>query len=373
MSEDSEKPKKIKDIRERLGRRKTGTPARKEAGGVTPPPPSVMPGAGGRPPSFLGGSGTGGGGDPFRSTVPVAGHHQEVRIVVDEEAVAEHHEGISKRVRKLMGFSGAIALFIGLLLGLLASNVVQSRREYNRVVRDGKEIYQSVRDASDHVASAKVLVDRAMSKAQPPIGSDPSVDYEALDQLRTMAVPFTAAHFSNKTFVKFNRETVDALLAYARQVGALWEEFDRLANKSLPPARRAELDAAAKDEQAVAATPTGCVPSVGQAGVRCGLVYVDMPEEQGATKVNVRSAKGGRPVEKELYAGQDLRSNASNYVILTNSEQSKGVLGQKQNAFVSYRKELRALSKLMDETTQTQGRLETELGNVASLKELMTP
>lgn len=371
MSEDSEKPKKIKDIRERLGRPSKRTSPNKEAPGVVPPPPSVMPGP--RGPGFRGGSSSSPGGDPFHSGSPVAGQAQEVRIVVDEEAVAEHHEGVSKRVRKLLAFTGAIAAVVGLLLGLLASNVIQSRREYNRVVRDGKDIYQAVRDASDKVAEAKVLVDRTDSAANPSVGTAPSVDYEALEALRAMPVPFTAAQFSDKSFVKFNRETADALLAYARQIGALWEDFDRVANKSLPPARRTELDAAAKDEQAVTSSLTGCVPSVGQGSIRCGLVYVDVPEDQGATTAQVRATRGGRAVEKQIYAGQDLRNNASNYVIVTNPEQSRGVLGEKQNAFVTFRKELRELSKLMDETLQTQGRLETELGNVASLKALLTP
>lgn len=368
MSEESEKPKKIKDIRERLGRPTTRTPPKTEGGDVVPPPPSMVPGKPGtRPPSM--GHGRGAPSDPFQSAVPAAGH-QQVRIVVDEEAVAEHHEGRSKRDRKLMAVAGSIALALGLVLGALAHNVIQDRAQYNRSARDGKEIYQSVRDASDQVAQAKALVDRARGAANPTIGATPAVDYQALEALRAMEIPFTAAHFSNKWLVKFNRETVDALVTYAREVNEVWAQFDKLANRSLPPARRAELEAAAKDEHAVTATATGCVPTLGQGGMRCGLVYVDMPEEQGATKAQVRAVRSGRAVEKEIYSGQDLRSNPTTYVILTNPEMSKGVLGQQQNAFVTYRKELGQLSKLVDQLTQTQGRLETELGNIATLQEL---
>ena len=61
-------------------------------------------------------------------------------------------------------------------------------------------------------------------------------------------------------------------------------------------------------------------------------MYVDMPDAEAAsTKLKVRVTRGSKPFEKELYVGQDLRQNASNYVILTNPEQSAGVLGQRKN------------------------------------------
>jgi hypothetical protein len=80
--------------------------------------------------------------------------------------------------------------------------------------------------------------------------------------------------------------------------------------------------------------------------------------------------RSGKPFEKDLYMGQDLRQNASNYVILTNPEQSAGVLGQRKNAFASYRQDLAELSRLMDSTLETQGSLEKGLGAVAGLEEI---
>jgi hypothetical protein len=68
--------------------------------------------------------------------------------------------------------------------------------------------------------------------------------------------------------------------------------------------------------------------------------------------------------------GQDLRKNASNYVILTNPDQSVGVLGQRKNAFASYRRDLAELGRLMGSTLQTQGSLEKGLGAVAGLEEI---
>jgi hypothetical protein len=226
--------------------------------------------------------------------------------------------------------------------------------------------------AADEVAEAKQLLDRAAAAAKSRPGQGPSVDYEAIEKLRALPTPFTAADFAGLRYTKFNRETVNSLFSYARQVDELWDGFDKLAGRVLPPARRAELDEAAQDETAITTMPTGCVPTLGEGGFRCGLVYVDMPEslDPGAAKVQVRVNRGSRPFEKEIYRGQDLRQNASNFVILTNPEQSQGVLGQRRNAFSEYRQDLERLSRLMDTTLQTQGELEKGLGAVAGLQEI---
>ena len=170
---------------------------------------------------------------------------------------------------------------------------------------------------------------------------------------------------------KFNRETVNSLFLYARQVDQLWDKFDSLAAGVLPESRRTELNEAAQDETALTTSPTGCVPTLGEGGFRCGLVYVDMPEgDAAAGKLKVRMTRSGKPFEKDLFVGQDLRQNASNYVILTNPEQSAGVLGQRKNAFASYRRDLAEISRLMDSTLETQGSLEKGLGAVAGLEEI---
>jgi hypothetical protein len=294
-----------------------------------------------------------------------------VRIVVDEEAVATAHEGKSRRVRKLMIITGGGAALLGLFLGILSSTVMSKRSEYNVAVRDGKAVYEGVRVAADQVTEAKRLLDRAAGAAKSRPGEGPSVDYEAIEQLRALPTPFTAADFTGLHYTKFNRETVNALFVYARQVGELWDRFDSLAGRVLPESRRNELNEAAQDETAITTSPTGCVPTLGEGGFRCGLVYVDMPDaDAAATKLKVRVTRGSKPFEKELYLGQDLRQNASKYVILTNPEQSAGVLGQRKNAFASYRQDLAEIARLMDATLETQGGLEKGLGAVAGLDEI---
>jgi hypothetical protein len=377
MPDEIEKPRKVRDIRQRLGRMSMPSEtAEAEQNGAVPPPPSI--GGVAPPPGFVGGR-VGRPAGPF-AAAPAAIHgkaapaKQEVRIVVDEQAVDSAKEDSAKRTRKMMLIAGAAAGVLGILLGMLAGSITARRRAYNVAVTDGKDIYTKVREASDQVAKAKTLLDRAEDAAKSRPGASPSVDYATIEELRALPVPFSSAEFVGRRYDKFSAETVNALFAYTRKVDELWDRFDRVASHSLPAPRRAELDEAAQDETAVSASPTGCVPTLGEGGFRCGLVYVDLPdgEDAASTKVKVRATRGGRPFEKELFRGQDLRTGPSNYVILTNPEQSEGVLGQRRNAFTEYRKELAGLSSLMGEVLEAQGQLEKGLGQIAGLQELST-
>ncbi len=370
MSDELQKSKKVRDIRERLGRNTAPPPPNSiDEGGNAPPPPPPTLGGVAPPPGFVGGQAAKRSG-PFGATTNQGPAQQEVRIVVDEQAVANAHEGKSRRVRKLMMMTGGGAALLGLFLGILSSTVMSKRTAYNVAIRDGKAVYEGVRAASDQVTEAKRLLDRAAGAAKSRPGQGPSVDYAAIEQLRALPTPFTAADFAGLQYTKFNRETVNALFLYARQVDELWDKFDRLAARVLPESRRNELNEAAQDETAITTSPTGCVPSLGEGGFRCGLVYVDMPDGEATTKLKVRMTRGGKPFEKELYTGQELRQSASNFVILTNPEQSAGVLGQRKNAFASYRRDLAEISRLMDSTLQTQGGLEKGLGAVAGLNQI---
>ncbi|MEM8606479.1 MAG: hypothetical protein AAGF92_05215 [Myxococcota bacterium] len=370
MSDELQKPKKVRDIRERLGRTTAQPPPPDLEDGVAPPPPAL--GGVAPPPGFVGGRAAKQAGPFGGTTAQAPATQKEVRIVVDEQAVATAHEGSGRRARKLMLITGGAAALVGLLLGVLATAVTIDRRGYNQAVRDGRAVYEGVRIAADEVAEAKRLLDRAVTEAKSRPGEGPTVDYAAIEKLRGLSTPFTAADFAGLRYTKFSRETVNSLFLYARQVDELWDGFDKLAGRVLPDARRAELDEAAKDETALSTAPTGCVPTLGEGGFRCGLVYVDIPDDIGAgtTKLKVRTTRGSRAFDKQVYMGQDLRQNASNYVILTNPEQSEGVLGQRRNAFSEYRRDLARLSRLMTATLETQGALEKGLGTVAGLNEI---
>ena len=114
MSDELQKSKKVRDIRERLGKNTAPPPPNTvEEGGVAPPPPTL--GGVAPPPGFVGGQAAKRSG-PFGGTTSKGHAHQEVRIVVDEQAVATAHEGKSRRVRKLMMMTGGGAALLGLFL-----------------------------------------------------------------------------------------------------------------------------------------------------------------------------------------------------------------------------------------------------------------
>ena len=368
MSDEPEKPKKVRDIRERLGRTTSQPePPREGNEDVVPPPPST--GGVAPPPGFVGGRGAKRAG-PFTAPTAGAKPQQEVRIVVDEEAVTTAAEGHSRRSRRLMMITGAFATLAGLAIGGLATYVLYSWSAYDQAVEDGKAIYEKVYAAADQVNDAKVLLDQAIAAAKSKPGVAASVDYAAIQKLGALPIPFTPEEFTGRRYDEFDPATVNSLFTYTRNVAELWDGLKKLAVRT--DGRRSELDEAAKDETAITTSPTGCVPTLGEGGFRCGLVYVDIPDEAqggGSTKVKVRPTRGSRPIEKEVFRGQDLRQSPSNYVIITNPQYSGGVLGQRQNAFSQYRKELASLSSLMDTTLQTQGALEKGVGTVASLQE----
>ena len=164
MSDELQKSKKVRDIRERLGKNTAPPPANNlEEGGVAPPPPTL--GGVAPPPGFVGGQAAKRSG-PFGGTASKGPAQQEVRIVVDEQAVATAHESKSRRVRKLMMMTGGGAALLGLFLGVLSTTVMSKRSEYNVAVRDGKAVYEGVRTAADQVTEAKRLEKQRQQEAE---------------------------------------------------------------------------------------------------------------------------------------------------------------------------------------------------------------
>ena len=192
MSDELQKSKKVRDIRERLGRHTAPPPSESREEGAVAPPPQALRGIA-PPPGFVGGQAAKRSG-PFGAATSQGAAQQEVRIVVDEQAVATAHEGKSRHVRKLMMWTGGGAALLGLFLGVLATTVMSKRSEYNIAVRDGKAVYEGVRAAADQVAEAKRLLDRAASAARPPtaLSSSPTpatgghMDHWRIRRLPTM-------------------------------------------------------------------------------------------------------------------------------------------------------------------------------------------
>ena len=399
MADQAKKPRKIKDLKARLGKTiapstqgggqavpapNVGAPgaAAPPGGGVAPPPgrgggvpaPGIRPGAprGVVPPSFgQPAAQPAGPADPFAAQAPAAVGPREVRLVIDEKPVADAEVGRKARGRFFI-IAGAF-LAIGLVVGYGAGSMMSDRALYNMAVRDGKDIYQAVRDASDTVTKAQRYIETSLTAARGGPGKSPAVDYQAIEALRALEKPLEADAFSRKRYRAFKPETVDALFEYYNNVQLLWARFETLAARTLPETRRRVLDEAAAAAAAVA-TPTGCVPMIEEERFFCGLVYVRIPEEQPEgeeVKVMVRTTRSStREFEKTLYTGQDLSENTDNYVILTNPQRSVGVIGEQASEFGQYTAQLAEIKATMDRTMEVQGRLERELGDVARLEEV---
>ncbi len=399
----TKKPRKIKDLKARLGRTiapntpqggdavvpppgsvtppggQASTPA---PGGVVPPPGGVVPPPGGvvpppssAPPGIVTppfaqkqqASPPAAAADPFAAQQPAAGP-QEVRLVIDDKPVDDAEVGRQRKSRTplLLGL-GAL---VGLLLGYFSGSVMNDRKIHNMAVRDGKEIYAAVREASNTVSEAQRLIDQAVTKARGSAGQPPSVDYESIEALRGLEKPFGANVFARKNYQLFRTDTVDALFDYYNRVNQMWNRIDSIVAMTAGDQRREELNnSAASMENATALI--GCLIRVEDNRFQCNLGFVTLPEG-GNGKVSIRPSQRSRSsVEKDLYVGEgDL--SGGDYIILVNNQQSMGVLGTQSSLFAEYVREIGSLKALADETTEIQGRLETGLGEVASNEEVFT-
>jgi len=404
MAEQPNKPRNIKDLKARLGR--TISPQQSGMPSAVPPPTSVSPGAphpggaisppqlgplgsglpgplppGGRPsappPAFLTRS-QASASDPFAAAASAARPpaREQVRLVIDEAAVDAAEVG--KRSKTKVFLLLLVGMIVGgVLVGAVASTISENR-QWNYAVQDGHAVYQTVRTATNTVNQAKVLVERAITTARPSPGHPPSVDYEAIQQLQALERPIDANAFHSKRYAAFGAETVNQLFEYYNNVGRLWQSFELLANRTLPPQRREILDAAARSASEMATQQTGCVPVSTEGRYSCRLVFVRRPEQpagqtaQGDAPPPVQVATSMSAIEwfeREIYTGQDLSENPeNNYVILTDTQRSP-MLAQGATPFAQYVAELAALKQLLESTAEVQGQLERGLSEIAALQE----
>jgi hypothetical protein len=270
---------------------------------------------------------------------------------------------------------GGVAVVLGLAAGMVVASFSAENRTYNTAVRDGKAIYDRVLEASETVEQAKRQVDEAVKAAKGGPGEKPAVAYDAIEKLRSLEKPFDAGDFARKRYGAFQPGTVDALFEYYNNVNQLWDRFGSLASQTLPESRRERLEAAVQAAGDMASQQTGCVlDEVEDKGILCGLVFVHKPEEGDEPgKVQVSTSQRGRTFEKTLFRGQeDLLENPSEYVILTHTQRSVGVLGQSASLFAEYQRDLLSIKQLMNSTMEVQGRLEQGLGRIKSLEEQFT-
>lgn len=398
----AKKPRKIKDLKARLGR--TIAPNTQQGdGAVAPPPgvgasPAVTPPAAAKPkpavapgevvPPSVGKPAAPGivappfaqpkakpkpTADPFGAPAAVsqAPKPQEVRLVFDDKPVEDAEVGRKRKAKTFMLLG--IGALLGLLMGYLSGSVMNDRRIHNMAVRDGKDLYAAVQEASNTVSEAQRLTDEAVRAARGAPGKAPAVDYESIEALRALEKPFGANVFSRKNYGLFRTDVVDAMFDYYNHINQVWGRIEALSAMTSGDTRREELNNSAGSMENATAL-IGCLVRVADNRYQCNLGFVRLPEEgeEGGIKIRA-SQRARRESEKQLWVGaEDADLSSGEFIILVNNQQSMGVLGAQSNLFAEYVREVGGMKALLDETVELQGRVETGLGEVASNAELFT-
>ena len=393
----AKKPRKIKDLKARLGR--TIAPNTQQGeGAVAPPPgvgaqptaqpqpkPAVAPGEV-VPPAVSKPASPGIVAPPFAKPKPKpapvadpfgspagasqAPKPQEVRLVFDDKPVEDAEVGRKRKAKTFMLLG--LGALLGLVLGYLSGSVMNDRRIHNMAVRDGQDLYAAVQEASNTVSEVQRLTDEAVRTARGAPGKAPAVDYDAITAMRALEKPFTANVFSRKNYGLFRADVVDAMFDYYNHINQVWARIEAVSAMTSGDTRRQELDASAASMENATAL-IGCLVRVADDRYQCNLGFVRLPEE-GEGGIQIRASQRSRQeAEKQLWVGaEDADLSSGEFVILINNEQSMGVLGSQSNLFAEYVREIGGIKALIDETTELQGRVETGLGEVASNAELFT-
>ena len=157
----------------------------------------------------------------------------------------------------------------------------------------------------------------------------------------------------------------DLLFQYYNNANLLWAKLTTLGAKSLTPAAKEGLTRSAKSAGDLATTDYGCIPFKADKEFGCGIVAVTKGEE-GKVTANTRQGS----YEKTAFAGQDLSSKTSDYVIMIDKGRSGDILAGATNQFQSFARDLMEAKVLADQTVEMQGRLTQALGNVVKLQAL---
>jgi hypothetical protein len=289
---------------------------------------------------------------------------REVRLVIDDKTAVDDSEVGRKGGAKVL-IGSLVLVAVGLMIGWFVGSTARERQLYDLVLQDAKDVYGSVSGASATVEKAQKLLDQAVKSAAPAAGKSVEIDFKALEELRKLEKPFAADVFSRKHYRALESSTVDSLFQYYNNTNQLWAKIATVTAKSLSPNAREALTKSAKSAGDLAGTDYGCVPFKEDKAYSCGIVTVAMGENGKVTAVTRAGSH-----EKTLFAGQDLGSKTSDFVIMIDKGRSNEVLGGATSQFQSFARDLMEAKTLADQTTEIQGRLTQQLGAVAKLSSL---
>ncbi|HEY6876811.1 MAG TPA: hypothetical protein VI299_02285 [Polyangiales bacterium] len=293
--------------------------------------------------------------DPFAAAPASA--PREVRLVIDDKTAVDDAEIGRKSAGKFIA-AALVAALAGVLVGWFVGSTWRERQLYDVVLQDAKDVYTAVSTATPKIEEAKNLIDKIAK-------SGPNIDFKAIEDLRKLEKPFPADVFSRKHYRALESATVDQLFQYYNNTNLLWAKIQVIAAKSLSPNARDALVKSATTAGEMVGKEYGCIPVKADKDYSCGLVTFTRGAEGKAT-VNTRTGS----VDKQLYAGQDLGSKTSDYVIAVDKARSGDILQGATNQFNNFVRDLIDAKTLADQTVEMQGRLTQQLGQVASLKGL---
>jgi len=326
-------------------------------------------------------------GDPFAQAQPVSAA-REVRLVIDDKAVEDAEVG--RRSGSKFAIAAVVAAMVGILIGWFVGSTWRERQLYDLVLADAKEIYGSLTSSSPTVETAQKLIDQAAKSAAAGGGKGIEIDFKSLEELRKLPKPFPADVFSRKHYRAFEAGTVDGLFQYYNNTNLLWAKINVIAAKALTPTGRESLTRAAQAAGDLSNTDFGCVPFKDGERFGCGIVTVTKPEgaaepaeakegkegkgkrgkdkEADSEKLNVVT-RGGT-YEKTLFAGQDISSKPSDFVVMVDKGRSNEILGGATSQFQNFARDLVEAKTLADQTVELQGRLTQQIGEIAKLQSL---
>jgi hypothetical protein len=299
--------------------------------------------------------------DPFAAAAPTAGP-REVRLVIDDKAVSDAEVGRKSGFKFII--AAVAAAIVGVAVGGFIGSTARERQIYDIVLADAKDVYKSVNDASGTVEKAQKLLDQVAKSAAPGAGKGTEIDFKSLEELRKLNKPFPADVFSRKYYRAFGPATVDALFTYYNNTNVLWAKIGVITARSLAPANREGLERAAKAAADLSSTEYGCVPFKADEKFGCGMVTVQREGDK------VKAVTKGGAYDKTEFAGQDLGAKTSDYVIVIDKARSGDILSAPTSPFQTFARDLVEAKGLADQTTEIQGRLIQQLGELAKLQSL---
>jgi hypothetical protein len=299
--------------------------------------------------------------DPFAAAAPAAGA-REVRLVIDDKAVSDAEVGRKGGGKFVIG--AIAAAIVGVAVGWFVGTTARERQIYDLVLADAKDVYKSTSDATATVEKAQKLLDQALKAAAPAADKAVEVDFKAMEELRKLSKPFPADVFSRKYYRAFGPATVDSLFTYYNNTNLLWAKIGVITARAV--AQKDSLEKAAKAADGLAKSDYGCVPFKDGDNFSCGLVNVKRTEDGKGLQVVTR----GGSYDKTAFAGQDLGTKTSDYVIMIDKGRSNDILGAPTSVFQTYARDLMEAKTLADQTLEIQGRLIQQLGELAKLQSL---